>query len=179
MRCHRPPIFSTVIAVAAVSLFAAGCGGGSSTTPTTTMQNEALAFSHCMHSHGVPKFPDPNTSGQIPKEQIIALGPSSPQFNAAQRACAQLWPYGRSSAQSPAQGQPHTAAMLAFARCLRSHGLTNFPDPTSSGQVTHEMVASAGINLHQPAVLRAGDACVSVTHGAITKAIVARFVAGQ
>jgi hypothetical protein len=41
------------------------------------------------------------------------------------------------------------------------------------------MVASAGINLHQPAVLQAGDACVSVTHGVITKAAVARFVAGQ
>ena len=69
--------------------------------------------------------------------------------------------------------------MLAFARCIRSHGFPNFPDPTSSGQITHEMVASAGINLHQPAVLQAGDACASVTHGAITKATVARFVAGQ
>jgi len=41
------------------------------------------------------------------------------------------------------------------------------------------MVANAGINLHQPAVLEAGDACVSVTHGLLTKANVARFVAGQ
>jgi hypothetical protein len=41
------------------------------------------------------------------------------------------------------------------------------------------MLAQAGINLHQPAVLDAADACVSVTHGVITKAVVARFVAGQ
>jgi hypothetical protein len=69
--------------------------------------------------------------------------------------------------------------VLAFARCLRSHGFPSFPDPTSSGQMTHEMLASAGINLHQPAVLRAADRCVSVTHGVITKAAVARFVAGR
>jgi hypothetical protein len=178
MRCRRPPILTTVVVAAAVSLLAAGCGGGSSTTAATTMRNEALAFSGCMHSHGVPNFPDPNSSGQIPKRQIIALGPSSPQFQVAQRVCAKLWPYG-SPGQSSGQGQGHTPALLAFARCLRSHGFPNFPDPTSSGQLTHEMVASAGITLHQPAVLQAGDACVSVTHGVITKAIVARFVAGS
>jgi hypothetical protein len=41
------------------------------------------------------------------------------------------------------------------------------------------MLASAGINVHEPAVVRAADACVSVTHGVITKADVARFAAGQ
>jgi hypothetical protein len=71
------------------------------------------------------------------------------------------------------------AALLAFARCLRSHGFPSFPDPTSSGQVTNQMLASAGINLNQPAMLQVADACVSVTHGLITKAAVARFVAGR
>jgi hypothetical protein len=178
MRCCRPPVLTTAIGSAAVSLLVAGCGGGSSTTAATTTQNEALVFSRCMHSHGVPNFPDPNSSGQIPKDQVIALGPSSPQVKTAQRACARLYPY-RGPAQSPAQGQAHTAAMLAFARCIRSHGFPSFPDPTSTGQLTHEMVADAGINLNQPAVQQAGDGCVSVTHGVITKAIVARFVAGQ
>jgi hypothetical protein len=41
------------------------------------------------------------------------------------------------------------------------------------------MLANAGINLHQPAMLQTADTCVSVTHGVITKAVVARFVAGQ
>jgi hypothetical protein len=62
---------------------------------------------------------------------------------------------------------------------MRGHGFSSFPDPTSGGDVTHEMLASAGINLHQPAVLQAADACVSVTHGLITRVDVARFVAGQ
>jgi hypothetical protein len=89
-----------------------------------------------------------------------------------------LNPYGPSN-QSPAHSQAQIAALLAFIRCLRSHGFPNFPDPNSSGYISPEMVANAGINLHQPAVLQAGDACVSVSHGVITKAIVARLVAGQ
>jgi hypothetical protein len=62
---------------------------------------------------------------------------------------------------------------------MRAHGFRSFPDPTTSGQISHEMLATAGINVHQPAALQAADACVSVTHGAITKADVARFIAGQ
>jgi hypothetical protein len=172
MRCRHPLTPASIIAVAAVSLLAAGCGGGSSTGAVTTTHHQALAYAHCMHTHGVPNFPDPNSSGQIPKDQIIAQ-PSSPQFKSAERACAQLWPY-RNPGQNSARNQAHTAAMLAFARCIRRHGFPNFPDPTSSGQLTPEMAAHAGINLHQPAVLRVADACVSVTHGILTKAAVAR-----
>jgi hypothetical protein len=89
-----------------------------------------------------------------------------------------LLPFGGGQ-ETAAQTRARTAAALAFARCIRHHGFPSFPDPTASGQLTHEMVAAAGINLNQPAVLQAGDACASVTHGFITKAIVARFVAGR
>ena len=41
------------------------------------------------------------------------------------------------------------------------------------------MLANSGINLHQPAVRQAADACVGVTHGVVTRAVVARFVAGE
>jgi hypothetical protein len=62
---------------------------------------------------------------------------------------------------------------------MRSHGFPSFPDPTSTGLVSLQMLANAGVNLHQPAVLPAADACVSVTHGLITRAAVARVAAGQ
>ncbi len=184
MRFRRPPILTTVVAAAAVSLLAAGCGGGSSTTAATTTaatQNGALAYARCMRSHGVPNFPDPTSSGGNNKEAIVSSlkGVSNSQVQTAQTACRHLNGGGPGTGQNAAQRQPNAAAMLAFAHCIRGHGFPNFPDPTSSGQLTHEMLANAGISLHQPAVLQAGDACTSVTHGAITKAIVARFVAGQ
>jgi hypothetical protein len=40
------------------------------------------------------------------------------------------------------------------------------------------MVTASGINLHQPAVLDAGLACTSVTHGLLSRADVERAVNG-
>jgi hypothetical protein len=154
-------------------------GSGDASTPAQRQQMEqaAVHFADCMRSHGISDFPDPSTS---PREFKNALETKSPAFNAALRACQHLLPGGghRNRGESP-RSQAEKAAILAFARCLRSHGFPNFPDPTPSGDVTHEMLAAAGINLHQPAVVRAGDACVGVTHGLITQADVARFVAGH
>jgi hypothetical protein len=184
--CDRALIPTVGVAVAVLSLLAAGCVGvgsrgvasiDSPTSTATTAQNGASAYSRCMRSHGVPKFPEPNSSGQIPKEQVIALDPSIPQFQAAQRACRRVQPNG--GHLSPAQLAQRLGDLLAFARCMRTHGFPSFPDPTSTGQVTHEMLASAGIDVHQPAVLHAADACVGVTHGLLTKAAVASFAAGH
>jgi hypothetical protein len=173
----RPLISTTVVAVAAVSLLTAGCGGGSSTTATTTTQNRLVAYSHCMRSHGVPNFPDPTSSEGIPKDKIPV---GSPQFAAASSDCQHLMPASGLGPQgTAAQARAQLTDALAFARCMRSHGFANFPDPTASGQLNPEMVTQAGINLHQPAVLHAGDACVSVTHGFITKANIARAVNGD
>jgi hypothetical protein len=174
-----------VVAIAAAAAIA-GCGsnsssGSSSGGPPTQAhiqqeQQDVVRFAVCMRSHGVPNLPDPATD---PHEFKNAFNTQSPAFKSAEAACQHLVPGGGQHTDSAAQVQTHTAALLAFARCLRTHGFPTFPDPTSSGQVTHEMVASAGINLQQPAVLQAADACVSVTHGVITRAIVARFVAGH
>ncbi len=68
--------------------------------------------------------------------------------------------------------------MLAFARCLRAHGLTNFPDPTSQGQLNPAMIQSAGVDLHAANVLPAARACVGVTNGTITMADVYRAING-
>ena len=153
-----------------------GSGGHPTQAQIQQQQQDAVRFADCMRSHGVPAFPDPTTA---PRAFKTAFNTRAPAFQSAATACRHLLPGGGQPNQSAAHSQAQIAAMLAFARCIRSHGFPNFPDPTSSGQLTHEMVANAGINLHQPAVLQAGDACTSVTHGIITKAIVARFVAGQ
>jgi len=42
---------------------------------------------------------------------------------------------GASSSQSP------RSQMLAFSRCMRAHGVTNFPDPNSSGAFPKILVA--------------------------------------
>jgi hypothetical protein len=51
-----------------------------------------LAVVRCMRSHGVPYFPDPNSQGSIVAGPGTGWDPSSPKFQAAQKACASLNP---------------------------------------------------------------------------------------
>jgi hypothetical protein len=167
---------AVIAACGSSSPSASGSGGRRTQAQIQQTQRAVVAFAQCMRSHGVPNFPDPTTS---PREFKNAFSTQSPAFRAGMGVCGHLLPRGGRASQNATHSRTQIAAMLAFARCLRSHGFPNFPDPTSGGELTHEMVANAGINLHQPAVLQAGDACVGVTHGVITRTAVARFVAGQ
>ena len=170
------------IAAAAFALLAVGCGGGgspgvagiasSTTAATTTTQSGAVAFTRCMRSNGVANFPDPPPIGaRIPKPTMQQLGVSDSQFQAAASACNHLLPNGGSEPQQTAQ-QKHTrlADELSFARCMRNHGVSRFPDPTAQGDLSVEMVQAQGVNVHAPAVLQAVQACLPASHGALTPA---------
>lgn len=168
----------------------AACGATSANTPTASRsgrpstqaqlqhaQQAAVRFARCMRSHGVPNLPDPTSPQEF--KASVAGRQKSPAFQSAATICRRLLPGGGPPSQSAASTHAQVVAGLAFARCLRQHGFARFPDPTSTGQLSHQMLAGAGIDIHQPAVVRAADACVGVTHGLLTRAGVARFVAGQ
>jgi hypothetical protein len=175
---RRPLIPTPVVAATVASLLAAGCDGGSSTNAAATTQTGVLAYSQCMHSHGVPSFPDPDSSGSIPKDKIIALG-NSRQFQAAESACQHVMPASGLGPEKTVQPtRTRLADALSFARCMRSRGFPGFPDPTSQGQLTPEMVTAAGIDLHQPNVLSAGLACAPASRGLLTRAAIERAVHG-
>jgi hypothetical protein len=89
-----------------------------------------------MRSHGVPNFPDP-ASGSNGVGFRISIGPSSginpfsPAFKAAQSKCGKLLPGGGPGHQGPASPQAK-ADMFAISECMRAHGITDFPDPTTT-----------------------------------------------
>ena len=87
-----------------------------------------VQFAQCMRSHGVANFPDPNSQGQV---QISGVNPNSSSFEAAQRACAKYSP-GGGNPPNAAQQQRAIAQALKFSECMRSHGITSFPDPQVS-----------------------------------------------
>ncbi|HEY7261151.1 MAG TPA: hypothetical protein VH589_06660 [Trebonia sp.] len=97
-----------------------------------------------MRSNGVPDYPDPDGSGQLPKGDAQQFGVNSTQYQAAQRACQHLLPTGGSLQQQdhqcmqnsdcpPALVRLMMTGDLKLARCMRSHGVPNFPDPTNGG----------------------------------------------
>jgi hypothetical protein len=137
---------------------------GGSGAPSSADNAKLVKYSQCMRSHGVPDFPDP-TNGrlmlQFRKGSSSTLDPNSPEFQSAQQACKSLAPSGLGSGQSVSpQAQ---AQALKFARCMRSHGVPGFPDPTFSGGGIR--IQAKGVNLNSPEVKRAQQACSTLLPG--------------
>jgi hypothetical protein len=148
------------IAAAGLALLAAACGAPSQSSHSPTAQ--PLAFSHCMRSHGVTSFPDPNSSGVWPKSQVELAAGSTP-FDAATHACGHLLPDGGPGV-SPSQSvlQQIQFDMTKFARCMRSHGVRNWPDPTlDRGRAVFDPEA-AGIDANAPQISATVHACERV-----------------
>lgn len=168
---RRVRVAATVLTTISAALLATACSDSVSTTGGGTaggssLSATAVAYSRCMRSHGVPEYPDPNSSGQLRKitpgnEQ--QLGVSQTRFNTAQAACQRLWPY-----QAPTQAQQRSdlAAALNFARCMRSRGLPSFPDPItdpSSGRAEFVIhTGQVGFNPRSPQTLAKVGACEHV-----------------
>jgi hypothetical protein len=164
----RVAAFITVMAAAA--LLAAACGGspsssasgGSPTAAPSATSVLALAYSRCMRSHGMPNFPDPDSSGQLSKQAIISASRevSDSVNQAAQRACDSLWPY---QAPTQAQLEQQLAADVRFVQCVRSHGVPNLPDPIiSNGRVEVVISSSAGIDVGSPRIQAIASECQHV-----------------
>lgn len=115
----------------------AACGSASPTKSSSGLTGQgkfagALAFARCMRSHAVPNFPDPKVTGN----SIQILGSSSgintqaPAFKSAQQSCKHRLPGGGSpSHHQIAQAK---AQLLTISQCMRAHGISGFPDPTTS-----------------------------------------------
>jgi hypothetical protein len=68
-------------------------GGQPRGVVSAASRSAALQFAHCMRSHGVASFPDPQFQGGGVTERLRAgtgIDPSSPAFKAAQQACQPL-----------------------------------------------------------------------------------------
>lgn len=57
------------------------------------------------------------------------------------------------------------AGALAFAKCMRSHGVSNFPDPKVSGKSIEILGPGSGINPQSPAFQSAQAACKHLLPG--------------
>lgn len=163
-------------------LLLAGCGSKTPTSSGSAASGPgaaAFAYARCMRGHGVIGFPDPKVSVSPGRTSVAMVAPASlthaPHFKTAEHACNGILP---GPGARPDHRGPGGTVLLAFARCLRSHGEANFPDPDRNGQISREMLLAAGINLHTPVFLSAGKACIGVTHGAITAADVRAAMSG-
>ncbi len=155
------------VAPTAVGLALALAACGSSTKPlnanASNGYSQALKFANCMRAHGVPNYPDPSAGGG-PKISPLPDASQAPAFQSAQKACGQ----GPGGGGPPAMSESRRRAAVAFAKCMRAHGESDFPDPTFAAPSGTTRILSlrgmlfafsSGMDPRSPAFRQAAAAC--------------------
>lgn len=179
-RAVRPRRLLGIAAAVAAAITIAACGSSApsgSTTPSqsssptganastgsgSSSNSSTLAFSTCMRSHGVPNFPDLDRTGikiEASGQTLSVNGVSvnAPAFVAARQACQKYLPAQQAT---PSEAAHEHQAGLEFAKCMRGHGVPNFPDPkVVSNHGGNQVDYLPGINFRSPAVEAAAKAC--------------------
>jgi hypothetical protein len=147
----------------ALTVGAAACGGGSShasgssstsSGSETSRYSEALKYVQCLRTHGEPDIPDPSANGNIQAGSGSSANSSAAQ--AAAQACQKYAPPAPKGA-APGQNAQSGTKALEYAECMRAHGVTNYPDPSSNG-VTR-LSPNSGIDQNSATYQAASEAC--------------------
>jgi hypothetical protein len=156
------------LAALAAGVALAGCGSSSAQSRQAAREARGVKYSDCMRSHGVPNFPDPKPGGggfNLPP----GVNPFAPSFKAAHSSCANLFPFGRGGGLKASEQLKQQ--LVATAECMRRHGVTGFPDPTTvppSNPAAYSSMVNFGgiivaipdtINEASPAFQQARKAC--------------------
>jgi hypothetical protein len=144
-----------------VVLLLAGCSasGDSGAATTTTGGQQAAAavlreFVRCARANGMPNLPDLrlDSNGQVSIPEGTPEPPKS-----VERACRSIWERLPASASGDQERPPaDIQALLRYARCMREHGMADFPDPAADGRFPLPASLRGG---KTPSFLRASQAC--------------------
>jgi hypothetical protein len=166
-----------ILAAVAAALALGACGGsGNDNGSGGSGQNRedkafqgALKFAKCMREHGID-MPDPQRVGSGGIKQTLNGRPGSEaKMKVAQDACQKYMQIGGGKAPSAAQMAKVKDATLAYAKCMRQHGV-DMPDPkfsSSGGGSTFQLGGpgksggSTGPNPDSPTFKAADKACHS------------------
>jgi hypothetical protein len=129
--------FALAVALAiacAAALAACGSSKPGARHQHTDGYNRQYAAARCMRAHGVSSFPDPQPGGgfsvgQTPGNTALTVDGitfSGPAFTRADKVCN---PLGLNGGR-PAISEQQKETLIAFAQCMRRHGLKQWADPT-------------------------------------------------
>jgi len=175
---------TSVLAATALAfsvLMLTACSSGKAAPPVAhlaassgaaTPSNDALHLvGECLRQHGLSNFPDPvlATDGPAAGHGILA----KTELKSYSDAVAQQARAASGTAMANANiytGQSGSGiteqelqARLALARCIRAHGVPNFPDPNPT---TGDVSPPPGLNKNSPSILAAIQACPSQAQAA-------------
>jgi hypothetical protein len=189
-----------IVATVVLAVLVAACGDSPSSTGSrgspsrggSSSARSAEPFSVCMRSHGVPRYPDPNPgSPGFPAvmKSARAVGVSPSRLEAAERGCYHTLPIDATKLNRLSLAQceyigdcPRALVQQAmtqlenYARCMRSHGLPQWPDPVIGANGAPYFAISTskdGFDPYSSQVQAKDRVCTRVEHPAIGGAPVA------
>ncbi len=151
-----------------------------STTPTTQpastaqsgafpnpqqLYSQAVAYAICIRAHGDPGYPDPvlvNSARARGIQMGTNVNTNTPRYRSANDSCKHLLP---NDGQGPTQAQIQQGLnqLLKFAKCMRSHGVPSFPDPTEANGGNAIGFAGVGADANSPQFKTAQRACAHLS----------------
>jgi hypothetical protein len=164
-----------VVAVGLLALTACGGGGhpsgvaslsgphaGATTTTPAGKQNVAQLYAkwaECIRQHGIDLV-DPVVDDQGEVNISLPPGVSQQTYEAANTACQSL----HQAAQTAARGgrppeKPDPTKMINFSKCMRAHGVRDFPDPSANGGLTIQAGPGSDLGPDNPTFVAAQKAC--------------------
>lgn len=158
------PLLRTGISAAAVAglaLLGTACGSSGSHQAaggqTQSRYQAAVQYAQCMRANGDPSWPDPNSNGMFGNNNG-SLDESSAAYKKANTACSKY--QAGNNGPSTVQIQQDLATLLKYSRCMRTHGVKNYPDPTADS--TGVSISTSGIDKNSPQFQAAKQACSSL-----------------
>jgi hypothetical protein len=161
-----PRLLPAAVIVAAGALLPA-CGGSDSPPNAATRERASeqnadtmfTDFARCLREHGVNAEAINRPGGG----HGIKMSPGNGGLaaaEAAERVCARYRPPPQNVNVSPQQKVEQEEVERKFVKCMRSHGLPNFPEPKvitipGGGQKAY----IAGVNMQSPAFQTAAKVC--------------------
>jgi hypothetical protein len=158
------------VLVATASLAVAACGSDPQTPasssqggkggPDAASKKAMLKFAQCMRDHGVDMADPTFDQGGATVVQRVKKGDED-KMNAAQKACQKYQDQIKPPQMSEAEQKEAKESALANARCMREHGITNFPDPQfdENGRMSMKFDKSNGMDPNSPKFQAAMKAC--------------------
>jgi hypothetical protein len=152
---------AVAVGLGVIVLLLAGCSasGGSGAATTTSGQQQTAAvlreLVRCARATGMPNMPDL----RLDSNGRVSLPPGTPEPpKSVERACRSIWERLPASARGDEERPPaDMQALLRYARCMREHGVADFPDPDAQGNF--KAPPSVQREGKSPRLLRALQAC--------------------
>lgn len=128
-----PPGVASINASSTSTTIAGGVAGNSGpATPPPAQLRAMLKFAACARKHGLTNFPDPPYgAGEL---QRLGYYKGSPQVDKADKECPAL-ALASGWVESQAEIERYIKIYLQMAKCMRNHGIENFPEPNGKAQL--------------------------------------------